>query len=140
MAPAGVSLAISVGMARDPRKLRVFALADTLVPDIYLTTRDFPGDERYGLVSQMRRAAESIPTNIVEGCARRGLKEYLNFLNVANGSAHELGYLVRLSTRLGLIASSTSAPLADRCDHIAASLTALIDSLDQEASATGSQN
>jgi four helix bundle protein len=97
-------------------------------------TKDFPSDERYGLVSQMRRAAVSIPSNIVEGSARKGEREYLNFLNVANGSAYELSYLLRLSATLGLIASSIAVPLSHRCEHIAASLTALIEALDDEAS------
>jgi four helix bundle protein len=117
-------------VARDPRKLRVFNLADALVPDIYLVTKHFPVEERYGLVAQMRRAVVSIPCNIVEGSARRWEKEYLNFLNMSNGSAYELSYLIRLSARLGLIASQMAAELADRSDHIAASLTALIEALD----------
>ena len=120
-------------MARDPRKLRAFGLADALVPDIYVVTKDFPVEERYGLVAQMRRAAVSIPTNIVEGSARRTEKDYLNFLHIANGSAYELSYLIRLSHRLGFLARSTSISLSDRSEHIAASLTALIDALDREA-------
>jgi four helix bundle protein len=119
-------------MARDPRKLRAFGLADALVPDIYLVTKTFPLEERYGLVTQMRRAAVSIPTNIVEGCARRTEKDYLNFLNIANGSAHELSYLLRLSERLGYRCAAWTQ-LFDRAEHIAASLTALIQSLDNDA-------
>jgi four helix bundle protein len=122
-------------MARDPRKLRVFALADSLVPDIYLITKGFPSDERYGLVSQMRRAAVSVPSNIVEGCARRSSRDYVNFLNIANGSAYELCYLVLLATKLGFIVRSIGEPLSDRCEHVAASLTALIDSLEEQAAA-----
>jgi four helix bundle protein len=117
-------------MARDPRKLRVFSLADALVPDIYLITQNFPATERYGLVAQMRRAAVSVPTNIVEGCARRTPRDYVNFLNIANGSAHELSYLLLLSQRLGFVPSANCAPLFDRAEHVAASLTALIDALE----------
>ena len=119
-------------MARDPRKLRVFVQADALVPDIYLVTKGFPSEERYGLVAQMRRAAVSIASNIVEGCARRSTKDYLNFLNIANGSAYELTYLLILSTRLGILAAPVSTPLSTRSGQIAAGLTALIHSLEDE--------
>ena len=119
-------------MARDPRKLRAFVLADALVPDIYKATKDFPVEERYGLVAQIRRAAVSAPTNIVEGCARRSTKDYLNFLNVANGSACELAYLLGLSARLQMLAESLASALADRSQHVAANLTALINSLEGE--------
>jgi four helix bundle protein len=117
-------------MARDPKKLRVFAFADALVPEIYLITKKLPPDERYGLTSQMRRAAVSIASNIVEGCARRSEREYLNFLNISNGSAYELSYLVSLCVRLGLLARSDASPLTERCEQIAAALTALINAYD----------
>jgi four helix bundle protein len=117
-------------MPRDPRKLRVFTIADTLVPAIYEHTRSFPADERFGLVVQMRRAAVSIPANIVEGGGRRRTKDYLRFLSIANGSAYELGYLVGLSVRLGMMTRENADALSSQAGHIAASLTALIESLD----------
>ena len=118
-------------MARDPRKLRVFGLADRLVLSIYDITKAFPDDEKFGLVSQMRRASVSIPTNIAEGCGRRTTSDYLRFLTIATGSAYELAYLLGLSARLGMIAQQKANVLADGAGHIAASLTALIESLDQ---------
>ena len=118
-------------MARDPRKLRVFAVADSLVPSIYQHTRSFPAEERFGLIAQMRRAAVSIAANIVEGCGRTKTQDYLRFLAIANGSAYELGYLVSLSARLGMMASSDAEALSKQAGHIAASLTALIEALDQ---------
>ena len=118
-------------MPRDPRKLRVFGLADELVPVIYEATRTFPPEEKFGMVSQMRRAAVSIPANIVEGCGRRSTADYLRFLNIATGSAYELGYLCGLSGRLGMLKNVEASKLKTECGQIAASLTALIESLER---------
>ena len=74
---------------RDHTKLRAFELADEVAVMIYRATRSFPKEEIYGLVSQMRRAAVSVPSNIVEGCARESQSEYLRFLEIAFGSIRE---------------------------------------------------
>ncbi|MFN2549484.1 MAG: four helix bundle protein [Myxococcales bacterium] len=74
-------------MARDPNKLKVFELADQLMINVYRATQRFPVAERFGIQSQLRRAALSIPTNVVEGCARQTLREYLRVLSIALGSA-----------------------------------------------------
>ena len=86
---------------RDHTKLRAFELADELALIIYQATKDFPREETYGLTSQMRRAAVSVPSNIVEGCARESQIEYLRFLEIAFGSLRELHYQFSLSKRLG---------------------------------------
>ena len=72
------------------RKLIVWQKSFQLVKDIYLLTKDLPKDEQFGLVSQMRRCAISIPSNIAEGQQRNNAKEYRQFLGVARGSAAEL--------------------------------------------------
>ena len=86
---------------RDHQRLRAFELADEIAILVYQVTRSFPRDERYGLTSQMRRAAVSIPSNIVEGCSRETKPDYIRFLEIAFGSLRELCYQCSLSRRLG---------------------------------------
>jgi four helix bundle protein len=116
-------------MSRDYRKLRVFVLADDLVIQIYQASKDFPVAERFGLQSQIRRAAVSVPTNIVEGSARRSLAEYLSFVNIAAGSAAEVRYLVDLCHRLGFLGSSHCVSLTADYTQLAAALEALMQRL-----------
>ena len=85
---------------RDHTKLRAFELADEIALFTYKMTGNFPKDELYGLTSQMRRAGVSIPSNIVEGCARESQAEYLRFLEIASGSLRELHYQYDLAGRL----------------------------------------
>jgi four helix bundle protein len=73
---------------------------------VYEATNGFPRDERFGLVAQMRRAAVSVPANVVEGFKRRGLKEKIRFYNVTEGSLEELKYFFILSKDLGYLASN----------------------------------
>lgn len=117
-------------MARDYRKLEVFHLADRAVIAVYSVTSRFPQDERYELARQIRRAAVSVPCNIVEGCARRGEREYVNFLNIAFGSANETRYLLDLSFRLSVLKQTDSEELWKLYSKLIAKLQALLNSLD----------
>ena len=94
---------------RDHTKLRAFELADDLVVLVYQVTAKFPREELYGLTSQMREAVISIPSNIIEGCARDSQADYLRFLYTAFGSLRELHYQLGLSKRLGFLSNEASS-------------------------------
>jgi len=100
---------------RNHHKLRAFELADELAVTTYRLTKDFPREEQFGLTSQMRRAAVSVPSNIVEGCAKPSQADYVRFLDIAYGSACELQYQISLAHRLGFLAK----PEFDTLDGIA---------------------
>lgn len=116
-------------MATDHRKLDAFNLADELTVRMYRNTASFPGSERYGLRSQLRRASVSIATNIVEGCARDSDREHARFFEIAFGSAREVTYLIELSTRLEFLESTPAAELHELARRTAAALAALRRSL-----------
>lgn len=82
------------------RKLIVWQKADELAYQVYIETKRFPKDEIFGITSQIRRAALSVPTNIVEGTGRQGRKELKQFINIALGSIAETEYLLSFSLRL----------------------------------------
>jgi four helix bundle protein len=98
---------------RDPKKLSAFQLADPLAIAVYKHTGQMPPDERFGLTLQIRRAAVSVPSNIVEGCARNSESDYVRFLDMALGSACELEYQLSLALRLGFLREEQHAPVAD---------------------------
>ena len=119
-------------MSRDHRKLRVFSEADALVLAVYVETATFLPDERVGLRTQVRRAAVSVPANIVEGCARRKQGEYLQFVNIATGSAAEALYLLDLSTRLGFLKPDAYQRLEPKYTLLIKGLKKLQSSLEGE--------
>lgn len=90
---------------KDHKDLDVWKQSMVLVEDIYLLTKNFPADEKYGLSSQMKRAAVSIPSNIAEGAGRKGDKEFIQFLYIAMGSLSEIETQVILANRLKFIDS-----------------------------------
>lgn len=108
----------------------MFQIADQLIVDIYKTTKALPVEERYGLQSQIRRAALSTATNIVEGSARRTDREYCNFLNIATGSAAETYYLLTVAARLEFIPARAAAAFEPRYRELIGSLVRLVDSIE----------
>jgi four helix bundle protein len=114
---------------RDHTRLKVFGLADRLAVSIYRESASFPADERYGLQSQVRRAAVSIAANIVEGCARTTAAEYMRFIEIAYASARELQYEIGLCGRLGYIPALAAKQLHRDCTETAKALNGLLRSL-----------
>jgi four helix bundle protein len=116
---------------RDHRKLRALELADRLALLVYKSTKSFPDDERFGLTAQMRRAAISIASNIVEGCARETQPDYVRFLGLAYASSCELHYQVSLAKRLEYLADGGAAELDAAASETSRVPSALIQSLRQ---------
>jgi len=114
-------------MGRDHRKLRVFHDAHALTIEIYRHTRGFPREEEFGLRSQMRRAAVSVATNIVEGNARGSERDYVRFLQIAFGSICELQYLIVLVGELKLVEASIHIALTAQCDRVVKQLNRLVE-------------
>lgn len=111
---------------RDHTKLRAFVLADEVAVLTYHSTRDFPRSEMYGLTAQMRRAAVSVPSNIVEGCSRESEAEFLRFLDIAFGSLRELRYQAGLARRLGYLETGTHHGFDEKLVETEKVLSALI--------------
>ncbi|MEK6212366.1 MAG: four helix bundle protein [Pseudomonadota bacterium] len=113
-------------MKRNHRSLKAWQESIVLVEHVYEATRTFPKDELFGLTSQMRRSAISVPANIAEGSARAGTKELLQFLSIAAASLSELDTHVEIAIRLGYLKDNA---LTREIDDVAGLLMGLIASI-----------
>jgi len=118
------------------RNIKAWQRADRLVSLVYTVTQTLPIEERYGITSQMRRAAVSAAANIVEGASRHSRLEYLQFLSVAKGSLNELSYYIHLARRLGYITEARFQELDEQYDETARTLYGLMQSVSREARST----
>ena len=100
------------------KQLKVWEKAIDLVVDIYKATADFPKEEKYGLISQMRRSAVSVPSNIAEGAGRNSDKEFCHFLSNAHGSSFELETQVIVSNKLDLLNNSICDELCEKINEV----------------------
>jgi four helix bundle protein len=117
---------------RDYKNITAFQLADDLVVEIYRVTKEFPKGETYGLTSQIRRAAVSVPTNIAEGASRQHKKDYLHFLFIARGFLVETEYLLHLGNRLGYLDNEEFKIVDDLRKDAAKTLFGLINAVKKE--------
>lgn len=111
--------------------LKVWQRSHALVLEIYRLTKSFPDAERFGIISQLRRAATSVPTNIAEGTKRQGRQDYARFINMAEGSLAETEYLVLLSRDLGYLSPKASEAALAETGEIARMLNALRVKIEQ---------
>jgi four helix bundle protein len=114
---------------RSFRDLRVWQVAMDLVEQVYVLTQMFPKHEMYGLTSQMRRAAISIPSNIAEGHTRAHSKEYLQHLSIARGSLAELQTQLEIALRLKYCSADEIAQLLTQADSLGKQLYMLRNAL-----------
>jgi four helix bundle protein len=115
--------------SRQHRKLDVWKLSMEFVREIYKVTESFPKSEVYGLTSQMRRSAVSIPSNLAEGAARKGAKEFDQFLNIAQGSISELDTQIELALMVNYVDKKIHEDLMGKLNTISKMLFGLSRSL-----------
>jgi len=114
---------------KDFRKLNVWEKAHLLVLSIYKETKKFPKDELYGITSQIRRSAVSIPTNIAEGCGRGSDADFARFLQISMGSACEVEYLLLLTYKFQYLDNKSYTLLMDEIVNVKRMLTSLINKI-----------
>jgi four helix bundle protein len=125
---------------QDFKELKVWEKGHQLTLTVYRITKDFPKSELYGLVSQMRRAAGSVPSNIAEGCGRSGQRELARFLEIAVGSASELQYHFILARDLEYLQSQHADALEQQAIEVKRMLASLIGRVRNSGSALTSDN
>lgn len=111
------------------KDLKVWQKSHELALEIYKITKLYPAEEKFGLVSQLRRSASSIPANIVEGFKRRSKKDFAHFVNIAEGSLEETKYTLFLSYELGYLDKNKFEELNKACDEIGRMLNGLYKKL-----------
>lgn len=116
-------------MTKSVEELDVFKLSHEMTLQIYRLTKDFPTEKRFSLVPQMRRAAYSVPMNLVEGANRLNTGEYRQFVGIAKGSAGEIKYQLILARDLGYIEEKTYSEFRSSYERISQMLTGLAKSL-----------
>lgn len=116
------------------RDLLVWQRAMDLVDAVYRLTRGFPREEVYGLTSQVRRAAVSVPSNIAEGHGRQTQRHFLHFLSIARGSIKELETQVLIAKRLGYVDEDQSTKVLELTDQVSRLTTGLMNSLRKKES------
>jgi four helix bundle protein len=114
-------------------ELRVWQRSHALALDVYRITATFPEAERFGIISQVRRAAVSIASNIAEGAKRQSRREYVRFLNVAEGSLAETESLLRLSLDLGLTDDAVVGELVKEAEEISRMLHVFRQAVERRA-------
>ncbi|NJO98501.1 MAG: four helix bundle protein [Pleurocapsa sp. CRU_1_2] len=115
--------------------LRVWQKGIELVKQVYIITNEGKLSKDFGLKDQLRRASVSIPTNVAEGFERRSRKEYVNFLNIAKGSAGELRSLLRVALEVDYIEQSTYSQLNNQAMELSRMLFNQIQSINRASSA-----
>ena len=113
----------------DFRKLEVWKSSMRLAVEIYNLTREFPKEEQYGIISQIRRAAISIPSNIAEGAGRNQIGEFVHFIGIATGSSYELETQLMISYKVGFLDSINFKTLIEQLHFIQKQLYSLKKSL-----------
>jgi len=116
---------------RNFKELRIWQKGIEIVKDIYILTKRFPKEELYGLTSQMRRSAISIPSNIAEGFKRYHNKEYSQFLHITLGSAAELETQLTIAKELGFIKNEEKliVGILEKLDHTSRMISSLLNKL-----------